>query len=240
LFRYITPDYTGAPFALFGTAHIVTSLVLLGAGAYAIRAARRGSMVRKHSLRRLLAYILAVNELSWHAWNLVFGLWDIQHMLPLHLCSVMIWVTIYVFLTEKTGLYPVVYFLGVAGAVQAIITPDAGPFGFPHFRFFQTMIAHTGLVVAGLWVVMAEDCRPDFRSFVRVLVGLNVYAAVVWIVNLFVGSNYLYMGGKPATTSVLDFFPEWPWYVVILEVVAFAVLGLLYLPFRKEPATAAA
>jgi len=34
------------------------------------------------------------------------------------------------------GLYEFVYLLGIAGASQALLTPDAGAYGFPHFRFF--------------------------------------------------------------------------------------------------------
>jgi len=157
MFEYVTPDYVGAPFRLFGAPHLVTLVVAAVIGFALIRLARKCDHKRQRKIRISLVVVLLINELSWHIWNLAFGTWVIQKMLPLHLCSAMIWVTIAVLLMEKRALYPLVYFLGVAGAVQALITPDAGIFGFPHFRFFQTMIAHGGLVIAGFWVVSVEN-----------------------------------------------------------------------------------
>lgn len=233
MFDYFTPDYAGEPFRLFGTPHLVTLVVVAAFGFALIRLAQKSDHRRQRKIRRSLVVLLLMNELSWHIWNLAFSTWAIQKMLPLHLCSAMIWITIVVLLLEKRAFYPLVYFLGVAGAVQALITPDAGIFGYPHFRFFQTTIAHGGLVIAGLWVVLVEDCRPDFKSLVVVLVGLNIYAFAVWLMNTGIGSNYLYVVAKPETASVLDYFPAWPWYIAILELLAILFLGLLYLPFRQ-------
>ncbi len=230
---FITQDYAGEPFRLFGAPHLVTLAVIAVIGIVLTRSAQKSDHKRQKTIRNILAVLLLVNELSWHIWNLAFGTWDVQKMLPFHLCSVMIWITIAALLLEKRALYPLVYFLGVAGAVQALITPDGGIFGFPHFRFFQTMIAHGGLVIAGFWVVLLEKCRPDFRSLVVVIVGLNIYAFAVWLINTGIGSNYLYVVAKPDSASVLDYFPAWPWYIAILELVAVLFLGLLYFPFRK-------
>ncbi len=46
-----------------------------------------------------------------------------------------------------------------------------------------------------------------------------------------VGSNYLYVNGKPETPSIIDLMPAWPWYLVYLEIIALALLALLYIPF---------
>jgi hypothetical integral membrane protein (TIGR02206 family) len=69
----------------------------------------------------------------------------------------------------------------------------------------------------------------------------------VGIVNALLGSNYLFIAHKPATASLLDVLPPWPWYLPILEAIALVLIGLLYLPFairdlkakRATPDTAA-
>jgi len=230
---YFRPDYTGGAFELFGVSHAATILFFAAIGLFLIKAGQTREANWRRATRYGLAAVLLVNELSWHVWNAVYGSWAIQTMLPLHMCSIMVWVTIYVLATERQSLYPLLYFFGVAGAMQALITPDAGIYGFPHFRFFQTMIAHGALVVAGVWVVMVEKYRPTCRDLVRLLAGLNVYAVIVYGINVAIGSNYLYVVGKPDVPSLMDFFPAWPWYIFLLEILAVVIFWLLYLPFAR-------
>ncbi len=186
------------------------------------------------TVRRLFALLLAVNELSWHVWSYETDQYVIQRMLPLHLCTIMVWITVVSFLSGSQKFYGLVYFLGVAGGVQALLTPDAGSFGFPHFRFFQTMIAHGGVFLAGIYVVAVEKYRPSRHMVLRVFAALNVYAALVAIVNSRIGSNYLFVSRKPESASLIDLMPEWPWYILILEVLALMLLVALWLPFARS------
>jgi hypothetical integral membrane protein (TIGR02206 family) len=232
---YFAFDYAGGAFELFGPAHLVTLAVIAALTVWLARAGLAATADGRRALRRALAVLLLVNEASWHAWNLANSAWDPGHMLPLHVCSVMVWIAVAVLWTGYRPLYASMYLLGVAGALQAMITPDAGIYGFPHFRFLQTMIAHGGLVSAGIWVVTAERYSPSARDGVRVLAALNVYALAVYFVNGWIGSNYLYVNAKPDTASILDAMPGWPWYLPILELLAVAFFVLLLLPFRRRP-----
>lgn len=231
MFDFFSPSYDGNPFQVFGVAHIVAIAVIATAAVGVIRLGRHGGAGRRRRLTLALALILLLDESGWHLWNLAAGSWTIQRMLPLHLCSAMVWVTVAALLLEKRALYPLLYFLGVAGAIQALITPDVTGYGVAHYRFLQTMLSHGLVVIAGLWVVFVEEWRPTLRSLGAVILGLNVYGlAVLWI-NLRIGSNYLYVAAKPESSSVMDFFPEWPAYLWILEGIVLVVLPLMYLPF---------
>ncbi len=156
-------------------------------------------------------------------------------MLPLHMCAAMVWITVAALLLEKRALYPTLYFFGIAGAAQALITPDLGAFGFPHYRFFQTMLSHGLLVTGGLWVVAVERWRPTARSLAAVLLGLNTYALVILWLNMRIGSNYLFLARKRESASLMDFFPEWPWYLLTLEGLTIGIFTLMYLSLRRRP-----
>ncbi|MCB0718227.1 MAG: TIGR02206 family membrane protein [Bacteroidetes bacterium] len=229
--QYFAIDYQGRAFELFGSAHLFTLLALAIVGMSTIVVARRRPQSRR-SLGLGFAAILLVNELSWHAWNLYWGTWNLDRMLPLHLCSIMVWITVFGIATKHPRIRGPIYFLGVAGALQALITPDAGVYGYPHFRFFQTMIAHGGLVIAGFFVVFVDRYRPTIRCVMEVLLGLNVYALVVGLLNPTIGSNYLYLAHKPDIATVMDLMPAWPWYIPILELIALLLFMLLFLPFE--------
>lgn len=231
--KYLAWDYSGTPFELFGPAHLWFLAVFAGIGWSVLRAGARGPDEERRFLRRLLVALLLINELSWHAWALWYGHWTLDTMLPLHACSFMVWWTAWALWFDRRWMHAPIYFMGIAGAMQALITPDAGVYGFPHYRFFQTMIAHGLLVLGGIWVARIDGFRPTLRNLIGMLGALNVYALVVYFANLAVGSNYLYVNGKPEVPSLIDYMPAWPWYIPILEVLALVFFVLLWLPYSR-------
>lgn len=46
-----------------------------------------------------------------------------------------------------------------------------------------------------------------------------------------IGNNYLFVADKPDFPTLLDALGPWPWYILQLELVGFAILFLLYIPF---------
>jgi hypothetical integral membrane protein (TIGR02206 family) len=223
-------DYTGAPFYLFGTAHlIVLGIVLL------INVSWVYFRVEPHrSIRYGMATILLVNEFGYHLWRWMTGTWVIQRMLPLHLCSVMVWASIVMLLTKKYRIYEFVYFLGIGGAAQALLTPEAGIYGFPHYRWFQTFIVHGLLVTAPIYMTLVERYRPYWKSLLRVVIATNIYMLFVGIINTLIGSNYMYLARKPDMPTLLDVLGPWPWYLLAMEGLGLLLCLLLYLPFAFQ------
>lgn len=223
-------DYTGPPFDLFGPAHL-GALVLLLVLNIGLLQLRGSSTASRRAVRVTLAILLIANEIAYHIWAWSTGTWTLQTMLPLHLCSVFVWLSAYMLLTGSPRVHEFAYFLGIAGPLQALITPDAGMYGFPHFRFFQTLIAHGLILTAALFMTIVEGHRPTRRSLLRVVVGMNLYILFVAVANLLLDANYLFVLGKPETASIVDFLGPWPWYILVMEVIGFVNCLVLYAPF---------
>ena len=229
-----TKDWTGAPFELFGPAHLIGLAVVAFLAILIIVLGRRSTEKGKRTLRFVLAGILLVAETSWHIWNYSTGQWTIQEMLPFHLCSALVWLSIYMLVSKNTLIYEFAYLLGIAGALQALLTPDAGIYGFPHFRYFQTLASHGAIITATLYMTLAEGFRPTHASLKRVIIGSNLYMLVVFILNFIIGSNYMFIARKPDTASLLDVLPAWPWYIPILELLGLAFVLAFYAPFAVK------
>ncbi|OGO31083.1 MAG: hypothetical protein A2Z16_15485 [Chloroflexi bacterium RBG_16_54_18] len=229
--QFFAKDYTGGAFELFGSVHLAALALVLLFNLVLVASRKRFTEQGKTNFRNGLAALLVINEIAWHLWNYFTGQWTIQTMLPLHLCSVLVWVSAYMLLTRTYTIYEFAYFLGIGGAIQALLTPDAGIYGFPHFRFFQTILSHGAIVAAAIYMTLVEGYRPYWSSLVRVAIWGNVYMAAVGLVNWLVGSNYLFIARKPDTPSLIDMLGPWPWYIISLEVVAFLMFLLLYLPY---------
>jgi hypothetical integral membrane protein (TIGR02206 family) len=228
---YITADYQGKPFQLFGIPHLVALGVILLFIVLFILSKKNFREHKKEDIRDTMAAILILNEIGWHLWNYFFNEWTIQTMLPLHVCSILIWLGAWMLIKKSYLLYEFMYFMGIAGALQALLTPDAGIYGFPHYRFFQTFISHGFIVIAALYMTIIEEMRPTWKSFIRVFLVTNIYMVAVYFINGAIGSNYLYVNAKPATASLLDILPEWPTYILYMEAIGLASMFILYLPF---------
>jgi hypothetical integral membrane protein (TIGR02206 family) len=160
--QFFSLDFEGAPFVIFGAPHLVVLALLLLVNLSLPRL--RGHPRAIQSLRLGLAWMLVLNELAWHIWNLAVGRWTVQEMLPLHLCSVLVWTTALMLFSENYRIYEFIYLMGIGGAIQAVFTPDIGQYGFPHFRFFQTFLSHGGIITAAVFMTVIQGLRPHWRS----------------------------------------------------------------------------
>lgn len=231
MFNFFDPNYSGEPFQLFGTKHLIVIGFFVLVILWLFLGWKNPTEQGKKRFRYLLAAILLIWESAWHIWNIAYGTWSIQEHLPLHMCSVMVWLSIYMLLTDNYRIYEFAYFIGIAGAMQAFLTPEAGQYGLWHFRAMQTLIVHGTLIVSPIFLTLKEGFRPTGKSFLRVAIGVNIYMVIVFFINKVVGSNYLFIMQKPPSASLLDVLPEWPIYIIFMELIGFALFFLLYLPF---------
>jgi hypothetical integral membrane protein (TIGR02206 family) len=241
---FFSKTWSGDTFQLFEAAHLAILLIIILFNLWLLRF-RGASETTLKKVRWTMAIVLWINEAAWHLWNIHLGTWGIQTMLPLHMCSVLIWLAGFMLIFKNYAIYEFVYFLGIGGGLQALLTPDVGIYNFPHFRFLQAFIGHGLLLSSGIYMTTVEGFRPTWKSVLRVIVIANIYMVIIFFVNSAIGSNYLMVNGKPPLASILDLLPDWPWYLIYVELIGIATCLLLYLPFmikdwraRKVTATA--
>jgi len=141
-------------------------------------------------------------------------------------------------LTGSRLLLGIVYFTGIGGALQALLTPVLG-YGFPHFRFLEFFLALIAIILSVLYMVWVEGYRPGSRSMAAAMLFLHVLIVPVMLVNRATGGNYMFLARKPDSASLLDLLGPYPWYLLAMEAAALVIFWLLYLPFaltaRREP-----
>src|SRR5437016_7040277 len=181
-----------APEHVFALVAIALSTALL------VVAARR----RPGSWLKVLAAVLVVDEVSW--WFFLLGGGQpgsqVALSLPLQLCDVAIFIAAAALWTRRQLVVEVTYFWGLAGTIQALLTPDL-PQHFPSYPYFQYYIAHGGVVAAALVLVVGLGQRPRRWAVARVAFITVAYAAVVGAVDAIAGANYMYLRAKPPTPT---------------------------------------
>ena len=96
---------------------------------------------------RAISLVLALDAVVFVIVPLTDGSWSVRASLPLALCNLALLVAA-VACWEPSWLLAVelTYFWGLAGALQAVATPDLAA-GFPQLEFFEFVVGHLGVVL---------------------------------------------------------------------------------------------
>ncbi len=219
------------PFVAYSFSHI--SMILLFISLVALLYLFRNILQQapqKFVIRNTLIGLLIASEISLQIWYSHTGSWNFLDTLPLQLCSISLIFSIIMLIMNNYRVFEITYFLGLAGASQALFTPELF-FDFPHYRYFHFFIAHIAIMLSCLYMVWIEKFHPTFRSVGKAFIALNIIAFFVYWVNKWTGGNYMFLARKPSNASLLDFLGPYPYYIFTLEAVAVLLFTLLYMPF---------
>ena len=200
------------------------------AGVAACTGGRRRPGPWRPWVARLLGAVLLGDAVSYVLALVVAGTFSARTDLPLALCNVAVLVAAAACFWRLPVLVELTWFWGLAGTLQAVITPDLDV-GFPHLVFFQYMVGHLGIVLAALFLVIGMGIRPRPGAVLRVLAVTALYTGFVGLVDGLSGANYMFLRSPPANWTLLRLLGPWPWYTVSAAAVAVVLVTALDAPF---------
>ncbi|MCX6853771.1 MAG: TIGR02206 family membrane protein [Verrucomicrobia bacterium] len=218
-----------APFHAFSPSHqtvlwlALISLILLAVARWKspLLAMR---MERILGTALLLTWPLALLS-HWQAGTLEWA-----NALPYHFCDIAAVSGGIALWTRHRTAAEIVYFFGLAGTLQGLITPNL-KVDFPDPRFFAFFILHAGVVVTALHVVTSMRCPPRSGAILRMFGVTMTYAFSAALLNKLLNTNYGFLCHKPDQASLMDSLGAWPWYIGSMILLCMTLYSLLYLPF---------
>ena len=218
---------------LLSAEHLGAVAVIAAATAALIAAARLGPGPWTTTAARSLAVVLVGAEVAWWIYLVATraNRAELAYALPFQLCDAAIFVSALALWLRQQLLVEVTYFWGLAGTIQAIITPDL-PEHFPTFPFIQYYVAHGGVVAAALLLVVGLRQWPRRHALQWVVSLTLAYTAFVGLLDATTGANYMYLRAKPGSATPLDLLGPWPWYIGWAALVGLALFAILDAPFR--------
>jgi hypothetical integral membrane protein (TIGR02206 family) len=180
---------------------------------------------------RALGVVLATDVVTSVVRPIADGSFTMRASLPLSLCDVALVVAAFAcWMPWRPLLVELTYFWGLAGSLQAVLTPDLRE-PFPQLPFFIYVAGHVGIVTTAIYLVVGLRCRPRPRSVPRIWLITLAYAAVVGVVDVATGGNYMFLRAKPSSASLLSVLGPWPWYIAGAAALALLLLVVLDAPF---------
>lgn len=223
-------DVTGTPFNPFGTSHLIV-LAFYAAGIILLLLTHKkiaSSRPVYQIMRWGLFGLLVISEISYQVWTGVNGIWSLAEHIPLHLCGIASITGAIALVTGHKKLIIITFFIGFLPAFLALATPEL-PTDYPHFRFWKFFLHHMAISWVGVFLLVTSKVRITFKSFLETYFYLLLYAALIgFVINPWLGSNYLYLSATPTASTPLDLFGEGAWYYINLCLAAFVIFFILY------------
>ncbi len=216
----------------FGFAHLVVIVLTIGVPLLLALIVHRTKSPRlERSIRFTISALLLINYVAYVFIARDFGVEHWYKLLPLQLCDWAMIVIIGALWSGNRRWLEVAYFWGIGGTLQALITPNLR-FGFPDLRFISFFVAHSGIIIGIVFLMLIYGFRPRAIGIVRTFLWTEVYFVVAFTVDLLTNENYGFLLHKPEAASLLNFLSDSrPLYLLEFHLLAFLFFCLLYAPF---------
>lgn len=185
---------------------------------------------QKYLVFKWLGICVSLTIVLFHVHKISLGAYNISKDLPLFLCSFLALIIPIFTTSRKYWMYEILLFWIIAGTLQGVITPDIAV-GFPSLDYFRYWIVHLGLLTIIFYATFVLHMRPKFKSVIKSFLALQVYVATIMAVNYVLNSNYFYLNRKPESASALDYLGDYPYYLLVVELILIPFFLLIYLPF---------
>ena len=179
---------------------------------------------------KTLSIILFFSWLYSH-YNTLFitNSWCLKYNLPLHLCRISIIIGMIALWKPKQWMYEWLLFLSIPSGIHSILTPEFTQ-GLSSYIIFDFYLVHASLVFIPLFLTLNRGMLPRKNSWIRSFLYLQVPLVIIFPLNFYLGSNYMYLAEKPMANNPF-LMGEWPWYIVVLELVLILHITIIYIPF---------
>jgi hypothetical integral membrane protein (TIGR02206 family) len=214
-------------FSFLSMDHIVT-LILFFLTCFIFVYYRKKLKSYQHIVKWTLFITLIICEVSFHLWLILTKQWEVAD-LPLQLCSLSTFLSLYLFLKKNQKVFNLLFFIGLLPAILSMVTPDI-VYQFPHFRFLKYFLHHSAIPLAVLYFILFEGYRVPRKAVLTSFLTLNVIAVPVFFLNIWLDTNFFFLASPSETETLLSFFGSGVMYYINLEFVGIIVFIITYIP----------
>lgn len=234
---------------LFGSvSHLIALAVFLAlCVAVPIVVRRAGSDLLRDRVALAITLALLVHEVVYEIYWFAIGAWTVGNCMHLHMCSLaLVFLPLFYFSSgeglARRFLFEMLFFFGLGGALQALLTPDIGMHGFPEMKYFDYFFSHGTIVLGTVYAAALYGIPLTWKSWLRIAAGTIGMCLAMFGVNQLLAlfppyevGNYFMMGYPPPTGSVVDVFAATfgpaPWYLAGLILMGLLVMAVITLPY---------
>ena len=212
-------------FDLFGNDHILSIILIIIFYVLFLRFNEKIGIKNNSKIFPIvLSFIILSLDISEDIIRYITGYYSIEKDLPLQLCAIGIYVAVVALLKKNQIAFELIFYWGLVGASQAILTPDSDLFELKIF-FIYSQTYHSALIFAVLWLVIKCNMRMQIEYIPRVVLITNLVVVVISVINYLLDSNYMFLRVKPNSVSPF-LIGDWPVYIIMVQFFSIVIVFL--------------
>ncbi len=223
---------TSAEFPTFGTEHLVymVSCLAIWLGLPYI-GKHHLTPSKRHAVAMALIVITLFQEFIFDVFQLVIDDFTMADDFSLHMCGLSLFLTSYALWKKSQAAFELAFFWGLAGAFQAIITPDPTRWPYGEISVFWNFLSHGIIILNVVWLIWVDGMRCRKGSLLNTILITNGVVFVMGFINKIIGegANYWFICEKPGGDSPF-LIGEWPYYLFTFHLVGIIMMAIIYLP----------
>ena len=180
-------------------------------------------------MRRVFAALLVADEL-FKVVCLLMGGTFLYGYLPLHLCSINIFLIAIHALRPCRLLDAFLYTVCIPAAVAALLFPTWTALPLCNFMHLHSSTVHILLAVYPIMLTAGGDIRPRLRDVPRCLGFLALLAVPIYAVNRLLDTNFMFLMYAPEGNPLYWFDQAFGCHLIGYPFLIAAVVALMFLP----------
>ena len=116
---------------------------------------------------------------------------------------------------------------------MAILTAQINDYDGGLFKYIQYYTSHGTIIFMPLYMFYNLNYKLSKFSWLKLLLILNIFMAIIIPINFKIGSNYMYLAEAPNIKNPLV-YGDWPFYIVNWEFIIIILFYLTYVIFSKQ------
>lgn len=221
----------GMGFAWYGLGHIIWLAGIAVATVFLAIWYRACEGKEKITFDRVVASVMLVLEGLWLGMLASGGNLNL-YMLPLHMCSLSIYLYIIYGYHRVSWIGEYIYAFGIPGGLAALLFPNWSAYPMGNYYCISSFLLHGLLVAYGVMLLAGRVVRPNIRNLWKPMAFVLLLAIPLYFFNLHFGSNYMFLN-KPSPGSPLELLARFGkvGYLAAYFALVLLVEMVLYLPW---------
>ena len=236
----LNPDYIR--FEHFSPLHLAVTAGFIAIIIIAMLVYRKLGESERQKFLNIMAVLLLLDELWKHAGTLATGQWEWE-FIPLHLCSINIFVCVWHTFKRDDISAEALYALCAPGALIALIMPTWTNLPFWNFMSLHSNSVHVLLAMYPM-LLLAGGFKPSVKRLPKVALMLVCECVPIFFINKLLDTNFFFLNGtenNPLLELLASIFGE-QLYILGLPILLAFVWAAMYLPWyliekKKEKAS---
>lgn len=221
----------GVGFHQFGVIHLTWLAILTVMAVLNVLWYRRAGDVARSCWNKTVAILLLADELFKMVMLFIGGNY-IAKYLPLHLCSINIFLIAWHTWKPNEMLSNFLYTVCIPGALAALLFPSWTELPPANFMHLHSFTVHILLLLYPLVLALSGVLKPSAKGIPKCLMLLIALAVVALIVNLLCDTNFMFLMSAEKGNPLVLFEDLFGNHLIGFPILIAAVLVVMYAPME--------